>query len=141
MRENTTGKRILWIEDDAGNLRGLIRPIEKDGHRITIALNEEQALEALDSGSFDLIILDLIIPSASPIDWSLNELQPALVGVRLAEEIVKKRAINVPIIVISVVDNSKIKKCLLEMGIKKFLLKGHVLPSELYKEIKEILNI
>ncbi len=139
-KDNMIGKRILWIEDDAGNLRGLIRPMEKKGCRITIALTEEQALEALDNGIFDLILLDLIIESGLSTEEPINESDYARVGVRLAEEILIKRKINVPIIVISVVNDPKIMNRLLDMGIKKFLHKGRILPSELNSEISEILN-
>jgi CheY-like chemotaxis protein len=128
-------KKILWIEDDAFLLGGLVRPLEKDGYQIVVARNEKEALKALENEEFDLILFDIIIPSGSDEDYV------EYVGLRLADEIVTKRNIRTPIIAISVVSRPDILDNFYKLGFKKIFSKGHVLPSELKEEVNKILNI
>jgi DNA-binding response OmpR family regulator len=54
---------ILWIEDDFYHVRGLVKPLEKDGYKITIARSVIEAKEHLINWQdFSAILLDLIIP-------------------------------------------------------------------------------
>jgi CheY-like chemotaxis protein len=129
-------RKILWIEDDALRLKGLIRPLEKDGYIIKLALDEKQAIKALDENDFDLILFDIIIPSGSNREEDYDE----YIGVRLAKEIVEKRNVKVPILGISVVNRPEILDSLYELGFEKILPKGYVLPSELKKEVDKILG-
>jgi signal transduction histidine kinase/DNA-binding response OmpR family regulator len=54
--------RILVAEDNAVNQRLATRLLEKRGHRVTLASNGRQAIEASESGSFDLILMDVQMP-------------------------------------------------------------------------------
>lgn len=56
------GLTILLAEDNVVNQRLAIRLLEKQGHRVTIADNGKQALEELDRGRFDLILMDVQMP-------------------------------------------------------------------------------
>lgn len=127
-------KNILWIEDDAAMLDGLVRPLRKDGYQITVAFTEKEALKALDEKEFDLILFDIIIPSGS------DENYEEFVGVRLADEIIINRNLRTPIIGISVVNRPDILDHLYKLGFKKILPKGYVLPSVLKEEVDKILN-
>lgn len=129
-------KKILWIEDDATILRGLVRPLEKGGYNITEVKSEKEALDVLGKESFDLILFDIIIPSGSSREEDYLE----FVGVRLADEIVLRRKIRTPIIAISVVNRPEILQHLKDLGFVKILSKGYVLPSELKKEVDTILH-
>jgi len=126
--------KILWVEDDAKILMGLVRPLEKDGHKIIIAEDEKESLELIEQSDFDLILFDIIIPTGIKGDKG----NFTLVGMRLLETLLIKMAIKTPIIVLSVVrDDEKMYK----MGVKKVLSKGTFLPSELKKEIYATLGI
>lgn len=126
--------KILWIEDDAKILMGLVRPLEKDGHKIIIAEDEKESLELIKQSDFDLILFDIIIPTGIKGDKG----NFTLVGMRLLENLLIKMKIETPIIVLSVVrDEEKMYK----MGVKKVLPKGTYLPSELKKEIYKTLGI
>jgi two-component system, OmpR family, response regulator len=53
---------ILIVDDDL-EIRGLLREyLEKNGFRVTLAADGRQMRTALAAGSFDLIVLDLMLP-------------------------------------------------------------------------------
>jgi len=132
-------KRILWIEDDADMLMGLVRPLEIDGHEIIIAKNEQEALEKVkeSESDFDLILFDIIIPTG--IKGDVGDVP--FVGIRLLENFLIKMKIETPIIVLSVVRDQEIINEMLKMGVKKFLPKGAYLPSKLREEVYETLGV
>lgn len=56
------GLSILLAEDNVVNQRLTIRLLERQGHRVTVAGNGNQALEAFDREKFDLILMDVQMP-------------------------------------------------------------------------------
>ncbi len=54
--------RVLLAEDNPVNQRLATRLLEKRGHRVAVAANGREALEALDKESFDLVFMDLQMP-------------------------------------------------------------------------------
>jgi signal transduction histidine kinase/CheY-like chemotaxis protein len=54
--------RILVAEDNAVNQRLIVRLLEKRGHRVALAADGRQAIEALNQGSFDLVLMDVQMP-------------------------------------------------------------------------------
>ena len=54
--------QILVAEDNATNQKVLRTILERAGHRVVTVENGEQALDALDGGSFDLAIVDMQMP-------------------------------------------------------------------------------
>ncbi len=53
---------ILLAEDNAINQKLAQRVLEKAGHQVTVAVNGLRALEALETGHFDLILMDVQMP-------------------------------------------------------------------------------
>lgn len=129
--------KILWIEDDAKILMGLVRPLENDGHKIIIAEDEKDSLKLIKQSDFDLILLDIIIPTGIKGDNG----NFTLVGMRLLETLLIKMKIKTPIIVLSVVRDNEIIEKMYKMGVKNFLPKGTYLPSKLKKEIYTTLGM
>ena len=54
--------RILLAEDALVNQRLAVRVLEKAGHRVRVANNGLEALEALSRESFDLVLMDVQMP-------------------------------------------------------------------------------
>ena len=129
-------RRILWIEDDADMLMGLVRPLERDGHEIIVATDEIEALEKIKENKFDLILFDIIIPTGVKEDPG----DVPFVGMELLKKL-KDMNITTPIIVLSVMRNKKMINKMYEMGVKKVLPKGAYLPSKLKKEIYDVLGL
>ncbi|HUW42290.1 MAG TPA: response regulator [Rectinemataceae bacterium] len=53
---------ILVADDEEGMREGMKRILEKRGHRVELAENGARAIEKLDSGSYDLVLVDLRMP-------------------------------------------------------------------------------
>ncbi|WP_243438696.1 chemotaxis protein CheB [Fundidesulfovibrio soli] len=53
---------ILVAEDNSVNQLFICRVLEMAGHKVTLASNGEEVLEALDKGRFDLIFMDIQMP-------------------------------------------------------------------------------
>jgi signal transduction histidine kinase/DNA-binding response OmpR family regulator/HAMP domain-containing protein len=61
-RDPSMSLRVLLAEDNAVNQMLAVRLLEKRGHRVTVAGNGRQALEALAKESFDLVFMDVQMP-------------------------------------------------------------------------------
>ena len=60
--------RILLVEDEVNLARGLIYNLEAEGYQVTLAADGQQALEQVNEGGFDLVILDIILPFVDGYD-------------------------------------------------------------------------
>ena len=58
---------ILVAEDNAINQQLLRMILQKKGHRVVIAANGREALEAFESQSFDLVLMDVQMPEMDGI--------------------------------------------------------------------------
>ncbi len=56
---------ILLVEDEKKLRDGLRDNLVREGYRVTVAEDGERALEAWQSGSFDLVLLDIMLPRKS----------------------------------------------------------------------------
>src|SRR6202023_19831 len=54
--------RVLLAEDNAVNQRLAARMLEKRGHCVTVTSNGREALDALEKGAYDLVLMDLQMP-------------------------------------------------------------------------------
>ena len=131
-------KKILWVEDEADLLMGLVRPLEKDGHEIIVAKDEEEALELIGKSDFDLILLDIIIPTG--VDGDIGDVD--FVGMRLLKTLSIDMELKTPILVLSVVrDQKMIKEMKNGFGVKEVLEKGAYLPSKLKEKVYKVLDM
>ena len=130
-------KKILWIEDEADLLMGLVRPLEKDGHEIIVVKDKSEALETIEKSDFDLILCDIIMPTGIKGDMG----DVPFVGMRLLEKLLIELEIKTPIIVLSVLRDASMIDKMYEMGAKRVLSKGALLPSKLRDEVYEMLGV
>lgn len=61
-RDRSEILRILVAEDNLVNQRLVVRLLEKRGHRVVVAANGKDALEALERETFDIILMDVQMP-------------------------------------------------------------------------------
>ncbi len=132
--------KILWIEDDADMIWGLMEPLINEGHIVERALDSKKAKELLEQKrKYDLIVLDIILPSGEKIK-SITELDyiEKYIGLKFLESLPLD---SPPILVLSVVNNEEIiAKIESFPQVKKYLQKGYVMPDQLKDEIMTILR-
>jgi signal transduction histidine kinase/DNA-binding response OmpR family regulator len=67
-REPESVLRVLLAEDNAVNRLLATRLLEKRGHRVIIATNGREAVEALDRAGFDLVLMDVQMPEMDGLE-------------------------------------------------------------------------
>ncbi|MEJ2735466.1 MAG: response regulator, partial [Anaerolineae bacterium] len=102
--------RVLVVDDYVLNRMQLKRSCEQQGHTVTLAENGRQALEMLDAGDFDLVLLDILMPEMDGFE----------VLARLKSDPAQR---DLPVIVISALDEmDSVVRCI-GMGAEDFLPK------------------
>jgi len=101
---------ILAVDDDALN-RGVIeRIVARKGHKVTLAAGGKEALQKISEESFDLVLLDIMMPD---ID-----------GVEVLRNIRQKYSMSaLPVIMVSALDDSDKVVELLELGANDYITK------------------
>jgi signal transduction histidine kinase/CheY-like chemotaxis protein len=67
-RGPTTSLHILLAEDNLVNQRLAVRLLEKRGHRVVVAANGREALQALAKETFDLVFMDVQMPEMDGLE-------------------------------------------------------------------------
>jgi DNA-binding response OmpR family regulator len=62
---NQAAMRILVVEDERRMAELLQQGLAEDGHRITVATDGREGLSLAENGSFDLILLDVMLPGVN----------------------------------------------------------------------------
>ncbi len=116
----------ILVADDDPQMRRLIRSIlERDGYRVTEASDGLDALESVESGQFNLMMLDIDMPR--------------LDGLGVLEELrTRIKTAGVPVIVLTArTDDTEVR--VLELGAQDFLSKP-VQPQSLQARVKAVLR-
>jgi len=61
-------KKILIVDDNEVTLTSIKEMIESMGYKVKTVTNGKQALKILQQNSFDLVLLDILMPGMSGID-------------------------------------------------------------------------
>ena len=122
--EDLNGSRILLVEDEESLAVGLEFNLNEEGYLVTWARDGRKALEFIESKSFDLIILDIMLPYHD--------------GFEIAE-IVRKDDPQLPILMLTARTGAKDKVKGLELGADDYLTKPFNL-SELLLRVKGMLK-
>ena len=114
---------ILVVDDDT-RLRELLRSfLSKNGFRVTVASQAAEARERLGVLDFDLIVLDVMMPGQTGLDF--------------ASEI--RRSDDVPILMLTAMGDTKDRIAGLETGVDDYLGKPFE-PRELLLRIQNVLR-
>ena len=114
---------ILVVDDDT-RLRELLRTfLSKNGFRVTVASQAAEARERLGVLDFDLIVLDVMMPGQTGLDF--------------ASEI--RRTDDVPILMLTAMGDTKDRIAGLETGVDDYLGKPFE-PRELLLRIQNVLK-
>lgn len=99
---------ILIAEDDAHVRQGLIDTLESEGYRVTAAANGREAIAIFPQQTFDLVILDIMMPGANGYDVCRD---------------IRKRGSNVPVLFLSAKSEEIDKVVGFELGADDYVTK------------------
>ena len=102
--------RLLVVDDDDTNCEVLQRQLVRGGHTVTCVGSGREALELLRDSAFDLVLLDVMMPGMSGFD--------VLQRLKTSETMR-----NIPVIMMSVLDELEIAAHCIQMGAEDYLLK------------------
>jgi DNA-binding NtrC family response regulator len=110
------GGSLLVIDDNETSRDLMQRQLERQGHIVTVAESGKQALEIMQAHTFDLILLDIMMPDMSGYQVLQRIKNSNLYG-------------DIPVIVVSALDDmDSVVKCI-RIGAEDYLIKpfNHVL--------------
>jgi signal transduction histidine kinase len=107
--ETAQGK-VLVVDDDAGNRDVLARRLKRQGYAVATAENGRQALEMMEESTFDLLLLDILMPEMDGFE----------VLKRLKSD---DRLRHIPVIMISAMSETDSAVRCIEMGAEDYLPK------------------
>ncbi|MBC8282702.1 MAG: response regulator, partial [Nitrospinae bacterium] len=61
-------KKILVVEDEAHLAKGLQFNLEREGYIVSLVDNGESAIDLLGEQSFDLMVLDIMLPKLNGLE-------------------------------------------------------------------------
>lgn len=120
--------RVLVVDDDPD-----IRDIYKEalleaGYQVDLALDGEEGLGKILQGGYDLILLDIMMPKIDGLTIlkKLHDNPPTVY--------------NGPIIVVSQLNEERIKSSALELGAKGYLIKSDLTPDQIVDQVSRVLS-
>src|SRR3984957_16570481 len=114
---------ILVVEDEESFVDALTVGLEREGFAVTAATDGQQGLTLFHEGSFDVVLLDLMLPKKSGLDVCRD--------IRLTS--------NVPIIIVSAKSEEVDTVLMLELGADDYVTKPYRL-RELVARIRAVLR-
>ncbi len=117
-------KNILWVDDEIDQLKSHIIFLEGRGYKVTEASNGDDAVALVGKKSFDLVLLD--------------EMMPGKDGLTTLEEI-KEKSPHLPVIMVTKSEEENLMEQAIGQKIDDYLTKP-VNPSQILSAAKKILE-
>jgi DNA-binding response OmpR family regulator len=119
-------KRILVIEDEDALREALVAHLTASGYEVEGVFTTEDGLGRAVENPPDLILLDVLTRS----------LHGSVFLEQLREE--SNPAKDVPVIVLTNIEDDTIKQKIMEYGVKEYFIKAHVTLAEILATIKKL---
>lgn len=123
MSGDSTGVKILVIEDEKKIARMVQDHLEQEGYRVTVSAAGEKGLELARQGAFHLVVLDLMLPDMN--------------GLEVCKQL--RRESEVPVIMLTARSQEVDRVVGLEVGADDYITKPFSL-AELSARIKAVLR-
>ena len=107
---NEQSGHVLVVDDNLLNRLTLARGLEQQGHTVSLAENGQQALEMVRAATFDVVLLDILMPEIDGFE--------VLAHMKADQELR-----DIPVIVISALDDIQSAVRCIEMGAEDYLPK------------------
>lgn len=117
--------KILLIDDDAFLRDMYATKFGEEGHEVKVTASGEEALELLRGETFDVVLLDMVMPGVS--------------GVEVLGQITEQKLGGEPVcIVLSNQGEQENIDEAIKAGAKGYIVKAEMIPSEVVEKVKEI---
>ena len=117
---------ILVVDDNEMNRDLLTRRLERQGYRVTTAVDGQQALDVLSREEFSLVLLDIMLPIIN--------------GYQVLERMkADQSSAHIPVIITTSLDETDEKAKCIELGADDYLTKPFD-PVTLKSRINDCLN-
>lgn len=120
---STQHKSILIVEDEKPLAHALELKLQHEGFTVTGATNGRECLDLLDSQHFDVVLLDLMMPTMD--------------GFQVLSEM-KKKGDMPTVFVLSNLSQHEDEERVLELGAKKFFIKSDTPLTTIVEEVKKV---
>jgi CheY-like chemotaxis protein len=118
---------VLLVEDEGLLTRMYSKKLNNDGYECIIASNGKEALEMAKGKKPDMILSDIMMPEMDGIAF-LKELKKD-------EELQK-----IPVVMLTNLSDDKFVEEALEIGAVSYIVKNQVVPADVVKKVKEVLE-
>jgi CheY-like chemotaxis protein len=119
-----TGHSILVVDDDPVFQKIIAKRLHNEGYEVEIASDAVEASMSIGAKQFDVVILDIDMPHPDCLQLM---------------DLLRKKKIPTPVIIISTADNSDIKEKNRQLGAVGYIMKS-VNEDLMMKEIKKLLK-
>lgn len=122
-----TGKKILIVEDEAFIAEVYSRELQKAGFQTTTAGDGPQALQALEKEPFDMMLLDILLPTMHGLEILKQWRQ-------------KHPDSKMPVILLTNLGQDEVIKEAFGLGAAGYLIKASYTPKQVVAEVQNVLS-
>ena len=126
---DTTGKSILFVEDDPFMVDMYTHVLKKHGYKIEVAYDGKEGLDKGRQGNYDLILLDIMMPE--------------MLGIEVLKELRGEDGSKLPdtkIVILTNLAQSDESRRAMESRADGYLIKADITPNKLVDLIGKILG-
>jgi DNA-binding response OmpR family regulator len=117
--------KVALVEDDVALVQMYLSKLEHEGFNVKHAGNGLDGLELIKTFQPDVVLLDIMMPDSNGIDL-LQHVYQVYPNDKLK------------IIIMTNLDDPKLRKSLEQMGASAYLIKAEVTPTEIVEKIRSL---
>lgn len=114
-------KNVLIVEDERPLAHALDLKLQREGFKTMVASNGQEALDLIEKGNFDVVLLDMMMP--------------VMDGFQVLQELQKKPKRPI-VFVLSNLSQREDESRVLQSGAKKYFIKSDTPLSVIVEEVK-----
>ncbi len=124
---NPIGKKVLCMEDEHFISELYVRALTKAGYEVTVEVDGQQGLALAQTDQFDIILLDLMIPSITGIEVLRRLRNPA-----------ETKALRAKVIITTNLEQREDIRTDIESQADGYLVKAEITPRELVEFLSTV---